>query len=136
GELLEGKPHEQFLWGGAGNGPTAPRQSFTRQVFFRAVKQELAFEKCHSESEAHHHAHFELLFTAETMLAVALFELNKEKTSDDEGYTHGKMVRGLFHTRCQVRVKNHKVFSESLLIVTHKCSHLQGLLNYFGRSMI
>src|SRR4029077_21083359 len=21
GELLEGKPHEQFLWGGAGNGP-------------------------------------------------------------------------------------------------------------------
>ncbi|GAC44190.1 hypothetical protein PPOP_3593, partial [Paenibacillus popilliae ATCC 14706] len=40
--------------------------------------------------------------------AVALFELNKEKTSDDEGYTHGKMVRGLFHTRYQVRMKNHK----------------------------
>ncbi|GAC44205.1 FOG: transposase and inactivated derivative, partial [Paenibacillus popilliae ATCC 14706] len=39
GELLEGKPHEQFLWGGAGNGPTAPRQSFTRQVFFRWIKQ-------------------------------------------------------------------------------------------------
>ncbi|WP_027327828.1 transposase, partial [Helicobacter pylori] len=80
------------------------------EVFFRAAKQELAFEKCHSESEAHHHAHFELLFAAETLLAVALFELNKEKTSDDEGYTHGKMVRGLFHTRCQVRVKNHKGF--------------------------
>ncbi|UOF89274.1 transposase [Fodinisporobacter ferrooxydans] len=78
------------------------------EVFFRAAKQELAFEKCHSESQAHHHAHFELLFTAETLLAVALFELNKEKTSDDEGYTHGEMVRGLFHTRCQVRVKNHK----------------------------
>jgi hypothetical protein len=77
------------------------------EVFFRAAKQELAFEKCHSESEAHHHAHFELLFAAETLLAVALFELNKEKTSDDEGYTHGEMVRGLFHTRCQVRVKNH-----------------------------
>ncbi|WP_026326605.1 hypothetical protein, partial [Paenibacillus ginsengihumi] len=45
---------------------------------------------------------------AETLLAVALFELNKEKTSADEGYTHGEMVRGLFHTRCQVRVKNHK----------------------------
>jgi hypothetical protein len=78
------------------------------EVFFRAAKQELAFEKCHSESEAHHHAHFELLFAAETLLAVALFELNKEKTSDDEGYTHGEMVRGLFHTRCQVRVKNRK----------------------------
>ncbi|WP_260399912.1 transposase, partial [Peribacillus simplex] len=44
------------------------------EVFFRAAKQELAFEKCHSESEAHHHAHFELLFAAETLLAVALFE--------------------------------------------------------------
>jgi len=77
------------------------------EVFFRTAKQDLAFEKCHSESEAHHHAHFELLFTAETLLAVAHYELNKEKTSD-EGYTHGEMVRGLFHTRCQVRVSNHK----------------------------
>jgi hypothetical protein len=25
GELLEGKPHEQFLWGGAGNGPSPTR---------------------------------------------------------------------------------------------------------------
>lgn len=77
------------------------------EVFFRAAKQELGFEKCHSESEAHHHAHFELLFTTETLLAVALAELNKEKTSD-EGYTHGEMVRGLFHTRCEIRLKNHK----------------------------
>jgi hypothetical protein len=38
------------------------------EVFFRAAKQELALEKCHSESEAHHHAHFELLFVAETLL--------------------------------------------------------------------
>lgn len=78
------------------------------EVFFRTAKQELAFEKCHSESEAHHHAHFELLFTSETLLSVALYELNKEKTSDDEGYTHGEMVRGLFHTRCQVRMSHHK----------------------------
>ncbi|WP_281886603.1 transposase [Paenibacillus sp. YYML68] len=77
------------------------------EVFFRTAKQELALEKCHSETEAHHHAHFELLFTAETLLSVALYELNKEKTSD-EGYTHGEMVRGLFHTRCQVRMSHHK----------------------------
>ena len=34
GELLEGKPHEQFLWGGTGNGRgiSAPRQSLTRRV--------------------------------------------------------------------------------------------------------
>ncbi|MHB1815315.1 MAG: hypothetical protein ACYCUE_10915 [Steroidobacteraceae bacterium] len=34
GELLAGKPPEQFLWGGAGDGPgptPAPRQSLTRQ---------------------------------------------------------------------------------------------------------
>jgi hypothetical protein len=33
GERLAGKPHEQFLWGGAGNGRgnLAPRQSLTRQ---------------------------------------------------------------------------------------------------------
>lgn len=100
------------------------------------AKQELAFEKCHSEFEAHHHAHFELLFTAETLLAVALFELSKEKTSDDEGFTHDKMVQDLFHTRCQVRVKTTRVFSESLLIVTHKCGNLQYSLNYFGQNII
>ena len=43
GELLEGKLHEQFLWGGAGNGRgnSAPRQSLTRQLFFKALKQNL-----------------------------------------------------------------------------------------------
>ena len=43
GELLEGKLHEQFLWGGAGNGrgSSAPRQSLTRQLFFKALKQSL-----------------------------------------------------------------------------------------------
>jgi len=43
------------------------------EVFFRTAKQEFAFEKCHSESEAHRHAHFELLFAAETLLPVALY---------------------------------------------------------------
>ena len=43
GELLEGKPHEQFLWGGAGNGrgSSAPRQSLTRQVNHREEKDTL-----------------------------------------------------------------------------------------------
>jgi hypothetical protein len=47
-----------------------------------------------------------MVFAAETLLSVALYELNKEKTSVEEGYTHGEMVRGLFHTRCQVRVQS------------------------------
>lgn len=72
------------------------------EVFFRAAKQELGFEQCHSTSESHQHAHMELLFATETLLAYALWQLNKEKTSDDEGCTHGEMVRCLFHTRCQI----------------------------------
>ena len=41
GELLEGKLHEQFLWGGAGNGlrpRSVPRQSLTRQIFHKIMK--------------------------------------------------------------------------------------------------
>ena len=43
GELLEGKPHEQFLWGGAGNGrgSSAPRQSLTRQTALDELKTHL-----------------------------------------------------------------------------------------------
>jgi hypothetical protein len=105
------------------------------EVFFRTAKQELGLSQCHSTTEAHHHAHFELLFAAETLLNYAHWQGNKEKTSDDEGYTHGEMVRGLFHTRCQVRMKTLKgEFSESMLILTQKCKSLQGLFNYFGQT--
>lgn len=75
------------------------------EVFFRRAKQELGMSKCHSTTEVHHHAHLQLLFTSDTLLGYAHWQLNKEKTSNDEGYTHGEMVRGLFHTRCQIRVK-------------------------------
>jgi hypothetical protein len=53
GELLEGKPHEQFLWGGAGNGPrsSVPRQSLTRQLFFKWIKQHLRIKAFYGTSE-------------------------------------------------------------------------------------
>jgi hypothetical protein len=53
GELLEGKLHEQFLWGGAGNGrgSSAPRQSLTRQLFFKALKQNLTVKTFVGTSE-------------------------------------------------------------------------------------
>jgi hypothetical protein len=53
GELLEGKLHEQFLWGGAGNGrgSSAPRQSLTRQLFFKALKQNLKVKSFVGTSE-------------------------------------------------------------------------------------
>lgn len=44
--------------------------------------------------------------------ATSIYPLNKEKTSDDKGYTHGEMVRGLFHTRCQIRKRKHKSFQQ------------------------
>ncbi|MDQ0115055.1 hypothetical protein J2T15_004512 [Paenibacillus harenae] len=56
------------------------------------IKQELGFEHCHSTSESHQHAHLELVFTTESLLAYALWQINKEKTSDDD-------VEGLFKHR-------------------------------------
>ncbi len=47
GELLAGKPPEQFLWGGAGNGPisySVPRQSLTRQNLFQRLESVLHSE--------------------------------------------------------------------------------------------
>jgi hypothetical protein len=43
GELPEGKLHEQFLWGGAGNGRgnSAPRQSLNPATVFKALEQNL-----------------------------------------------------------------------------------------------
>ena len=75
------------------------------EVFFRAAKQELGLNQCHSTTENHHHAHLELLFVAETLVSYALWHANKETTSDGEGFTHGKMVHSLFHTRCQIHIK-------------------------------
>ncbi|EXX89846.1 transposase, partial [Paenibacillus darwinianus] len=75
------------------------------EVFFRRAKQNLGLAKCHSTTEEHHHAHLELLFAADTLLGFAHWEMNKEKTSDGDGCTHGEMVRCLFHTRCQIRSK-------------------------------
>ncbi len=45
GELLEGKPHEQFLWGGAGErAARPPRQPLTRQLDIRNIKTTLGME--------------------------------------------------------------------------------------------
>ena len=54
GELCEGKLHAQFLWGGAGNGSRLtqiPRQSLTRQLFFKWIKQDLRIKAFYGTSE-------------------------------------------------------------------------------------
>lgn len=62
------------------NSHDAPRQAlevygkrWRIEVFFRMAKQELGFEQCHSTSEVHQHAHLELVFATETLLAYALW---------------------------------------------------------------
>lgn len=75
------------------------------EVFFRAAKQDLGMNWCHSTTEIHHHAHFELLFAAETLVNYARWQATPIKTSVEEGYTHGEMVHSLFHTRCEIQLK-------------------------------
>jgi hypothetical protein len=65
------------------------------EVFFRTAKQELGLNCCHSTSQSHHYAHIELLFTAETLLAYARWELNNDGVEED--FTHGQMVRYFFN---------------------------------------
>jgi hypothetical protein len=65
------------------------------EVFYRTVKQELGLTNCHSQSEASHFAHIELLFTAETLLCYARWECNKEGA--EEALSHCEMVRYLFN---------------------------------------
>lgn len=100
------------------------------EVFFRTAKQELGFEKCHSTSEAHQHAHMELLLATETLLAYALWQLNKEKTSD-ESSTHGEMVKGLFHTRCQVRSRSHKGSERIYIDCDIEARRFASLISYY-----
>jgi hypothetical protein len=49
------------------------------------------------------YSHFELLVAADDD---EYNQLNKEKTSIEKGYTHGEVVRSLFHTRCKRCSKN------------------------------
>lgn len=65
------------------------------EVFYRTVKQELGLTNCHSQSEASHFAHMELLFTAETLVCYARWECNKEGAK--EALSHREMVRYLFN---------------------------------------
>jgi hypothetical protein len=85
----------------------APKEAFNVyvkrwriEVFFRAAKQDLGLNNCHSTTEVHHHAHFQLLFAGESLLCYAKWQINKEKTSHEECFTHGQMIENFFHTRC------------------------------------
>jgi hypothetical protein len=101
------------------------------EVFFRRAKQDLGLAKCHSTTEEHHHAHLELLFAADTLVGFAHWEMNKEKTSDDEGCTHGEMVRCLFHTRCQIRSKTRRGIQTISLDIDIEAVYFARLIHLF-----
>ena len=79
------------------------------ELFFRAAKQELGLNECHSTTEVHHHAHYELIFAAETLVSYAQWQANQGKLSDEEVFTHGQIINSLFHIRCEIRIKSHKI---------------------------
>ncbi|QUH27271.1 transposase [Serpentinicella alkaliphila] len=78
------------------------------EVFFRTAKQELGLNSCHSTSESHHYAHIELIFTAETLLVYARWELNNKGA--EEGFTHGEMVRNFFNATYRIVIKAQQCF--------------------------
>jgi hypothetical protein len=70
------------------------------EVLFRTAKQELGMSNCHSASENHIHAHFTLLFTAETLVRYLLW--TERKTAGEDDCTHGQVIRNLLCIRCQI----------------------------------
>ena len=70
------------------------------EVFYRTVKQNLGLTSCYAQSETAHFAHVELLFTANTLLCYAMWELNKEGA--DQAPTLSEMVRYFFNASCRI----------------------------------
>jgi hypothetical protein len=101
------------------------------EVFFRNAKQELMLTTCHSPSKVHHHAHLELVFTAETLLNFALWELNNKNAGPEKRFTHGEMVESLFHTRCQINMKNRKGFQSIYVYFDTKAHEFARLFDLF-----
>lgn len=101
------------------------------EVFFRAAKQELGMNNCHSTTVNHHHAHLELLLAAETLVSYALWQANKTKTSEAKGFTHGEIVRSLFHTRCQIHVKTSHDLAQIQVIIDIQVGRFTRLFEHF-----
>jgi hypothetical protein len=103
GALLEGKLHEQCLWGGAGNGPgssSVPRQSLTRQPLFHNLKRWWGANNLWQQSKPALELWMQIRSTAYTltqMLALTLFD--SFPTSQLAPWREGATVTaGLFAT--------------------------------------
>ncbi|EJV84800.1 hypothetical protein IG1_03000 [Bacillus cereus HD73] len=83
--MLEGKPHEQFLWGEAGNGSQLiPRQSFTRQILFKIWKSFFKIDRCKEIKKERLECHLygqliSILLCLSTMFKMRQLLLDKKK---------------------------------------------------------
>ncbi len=100
GELLEGKPHEQFLWGGAGNGRSisAPRQSLTRQTDVRTLKSELRLEQltCLTPNMAAKEIEMSIAAYNLVRAAICLAAQQSGCSPRDYGFTKARRIVQLF----------------------------------------
>lgn len=68
------------------------------EIFYRNAKQELGLTACHAQTKEAHEGHIEMIFTAETLLNYAHWQLNAEKSEGAEILvTHGQMVREIIN---------------------------------------
>jgi hypothetical protein len=99
------------------------------EVFFRTAKQELGLNCCHSISENHHYAHIELLFTAETLLAFARWQLIIEGVEED--FTHGQMVRSFFNAAYSIVLKANRTLKTIQVYFATDVRRFASLINKF-----
>ncbi len=78
------------------------------EVFYRNAKQELGLTACHAQTKAAHEGHIEMVFTTETLLNYAHWQLNS--LSNEEGadnlVTHGQMVREIINASHRILVQD------------------------------
>ncbi|EJV56792.1 hypothetical protein IEM_05104, partial [Bacillus cereus BAG6O-2] len=120
-ELLEGKPHEQFLWGEAGNGlQLIPRQSFTRQILFKTWKSFFEIDECKNIKRERLECHLYgqligILLCSSTMFQMRQFLLEKTNQELSE-YKAIYMIKDYFPLLFQAIA----IGTEQLLKILHR----------------
>lgn len=94
------------------------------ETFFREVKQDLAFEACHSTNEHHVEAYLTLQMCAHTLL-VLLAEIHNKTIAPEEKLTHGQVIRAFLGAITEIRELTN---GEVLLQYTPKARYLERTL--------
>ncbi|MEB8664003.1 hypothetical protein P4G93_22035, partial [Bacillus cereus] len=114
------KPHEQFLWGEAGNGSQLiPRQSFTRQILFKTWKSFFQIHHCKKIKAERLECHLygqliAILLCSSIMFQMRQLLLMKKKRELSE-YKAIYMIKDYFLLLFQTIQKNTQELSKVLL---------------------